>query len=204
MTRMPPLETARLRIRPFEMDDLDALYQILDVELSQADFETAGAMMLDQRRQWLQWTTMNYDQLAWMYQPPYGDRAIVLKANGQLIGAIGYVPCLMPFGQLPSFASTVDDATRGLSTAEFGMYWALAPAHQRHGYASEAAAAMVDYAFTQIGLRRIVATTSYGNAASMGVMRKLGMRIEKNPFPDPPWLQVVGVLENRIASGPPQ
>jgi hypothetical protein len=22
------------------------------------------------------------------------------------------------------------------------------------------------------------------------------MRIEKNPYPDPPWLQVVGVLEN--------
>ena len=147
---------------------------------------------------------MNYDQLAWMYQPPYGDRAIVLKATGQLIGAIGYVPCLMPFGQLPSFAPTVDDATRSLSTAEFGMYWALAPAHQRQGYTSEAAAAMVDYAFTQIRLRRIIATTSYDNVASMGVMRKLGMRIEKNPFPDPPWLQVVGVLENRIASGPPQ
>jgi hypothetical protein len=29
----------------------------------------------------------------------------------------------------------------------------------------------------------------------MGVMRKLGMRIERNPFPDPPWLQVVGFIE---------
>ena len=27
-------------------------------------------------------------------------------------------------------------------------------------------------------------------------MRKLGMRLERNPSPEPPWLQVVGVLEN--------
>jgi hypothetical protein len=28
------------------------------------------------------------------------------------------------------------------------------------------------------------------------VMRKLGMRIERNPLPEPPWLQIVGVLDN--------
>jgi hypothetical protein len=33
----------------------------------------------------------------------------------------------------------------------------------------------------------------------MAVMRKVGMQIEKNPFPDPPWFQVVGFLENRSA-----
>jgi len=32
-------------------------------------------------------------------------------------------------------------------------------------------------------------------------MRKVGMRIEKNPFPDPPWLQVVGILENDRQAG---
>jgi hypothetical protein len=30
----------------------------------------------------------------------------------------------------------------------------------------------------------------------MGVMRKLGMHLERNPYPEPPWLQVVGVIEN--------
>ena len=44
--------------------------------------------------------------------------------------------------------------------------------------------------------KRIVATTEYDNRASMGVMRKLGMRLERNPFPDPPWFQVVGFLDN--------
>ena len=89
---MPPLETARLVIRPFVMADLAALHQILDVELNEANFGTEGAQSLDERREWLEWATLNYDQLAKMYQPPYGDRAIVLKQTGQLIGAIATCP----------------------------------------------------------------------------------------------------------------
>ena len=200
MTRMPPLETARLRIRPFVLGDLDALHQILDVELGEADFGTEGAQSLDERREWLNWAVLNYDQLAKMYQPPYGDRAIVLKQTGQLIGSIGYVPCMMPFGQLPALAAGLDDATRRRSTCELGLYYALAPAHQRQGYTSEAAAAMIEYAFQNLGLRRVVATTTYDNEASIGVMRKLGMQIERNPFPDPPWMQVVGILESKSSA----
>jgi hypothetical protein len=41
-----------------------------------------------------------------------------------------------------------------------------------------------------------VATTEHANIASIGVMRKLGMRIERNSLSEPPWLQVVGVLEH--------
>jgi RimJ/RimL family protein N-acetyltransferase len=194
---MPALETARLLIRPFTMADLDPLHQLLDVELSEADFGTEGAQSLEERREWLQWTVLNYDQLAKLYQPPYGDRAIVLRQTGQLIGAIGYVPCLGPFWQLPGFTAGSSTAAHHGFTAEFGLYYALAPAHQRQGYTSEAAAEMVRYAFEQIGLGRVIATTSYNNEGSMGVMRKLGMRIERNPFPDPPWFQVVGILEHQ-------
>jgi RimJ/RimL family protein N-acetyltransferase len=194
---MPPLETARLLIRPFVITDLDLLHQIVDVELSEADFGTEGAQSLSERREWLDWAILNYDQLAKMYQPPYGDRAIVLKQTGQLIGSIGYVPCMMPFGQLPTLAIGLDEATQRLSTCELGLYYALAPAHQRQGYTSEAAAAMVEYAFQSMQLRRVVATTTYDNKGSIGVMRKLGMRIERNPLPNPPWMQVVGMLENQ-------
>ncbi len=197
MTRMPTLETERLIIRPFALDDLDAVHRILDVELGEAVLGTEGAMAREERRQWLQWAVLNYEQLAKLYQPPYGDRAIVLKQMGQLIGAVGYVPCLDSFGQLPYWQS------RGVPpnhcSTEFGLFWAISAAWQRKGHASEAARAMVAYAFTQLKLARIVATTTYNNEASIGVMRKLGMRIEKNPFPDPPWLQVVGVLESRQA-----
>ena len=30
---------------------------------------------------------------------------------------------------------------------------------------------------------------------------KLGLRLDRNPYPEPPWLQVVGVLDNPGASG---
>ena len=187
------LETERLIVQPFVMDDLQDIHRILDVELAEVNYGHEETKTLEERRQWLQWTVMNYDQLAKLYQPPYGERAIVLKQTGQLIGAIGFVPCLAPFEQLPSLRST-----EGLSlyTTEFGLYYALSPAYHRQGYATEAARAMTDYAFDTLKLKRIVATTTYDNDTSMGVMRKLGMRIERDPYSDPPWFQVVGILEN--------
>jgi RimJ/RimL family protein N-acetyltransferase len=138
---------------------------------------------------------LNYKQLANLHQPPYGDRAIVLKSTMQLIGACGYVPCLSPFGQLPSFADDVYEAATVRNTTEFGLFYALSPVHRRHGYASEAAQALVDYALQTLRLKRVIATTDYENVASIGVMAKLGMRIENNPLPEPPWLQAVGILE---------
>jgi len=127
---------------------------------------------------------------ALLHQPPYGDRAIVKRDSNQLIGAIGFAPCLMPFGQLPSFEPT----TR--FTSEIGLFWALFPEHWGHGYATEAAAAMIVYAFDQLRLRRIVATTENDNTRSMNVMRRLGMRLERNPLPEPNWFQTVGILDN--------
>ncbi len=187
------LKTERLLVRPFVIDDLQDVHHILDVELAKVNWGHEETKAIDERRQWLQWTIMSYKQLAKLYQPPYGERAIVLKQTRQLIGAIGFVPCLAPFEQLPSPRSTEGLI---LYTTEFGLYYALSPAYHRQGYATEAARAMTDYAFDTLKLKRIIATTTYDNDASMGVMRKLGMRIERNPYSDPPWFQVVGILEN--------
>ena len=183
------------------MDDLQDIHRILDVELAQVNWGHDETKAMDERKQWLQWTVMNYEQLAKLYQPPYGERAIVLRSSGQLIGAVGFVPCLAPFEQLPSLrAPKTGDGLRP-HTTEFGLYYALSPAHQRQGYATEAARAMIDYAFNTLKLKRIVATTTCDNAASMSVMRKLGMRVERNPRSDPLWFQVVGILENTVDSG---
>ncbi len=194
--RVPPLETERLVIRPFVMDDLDAIHQLLDIDLAEAEFGTEGATGRGEREQWLRWTILSYEELAKLNQPPYGDRAIVLKSTQEVIGACGYVPSFGPFGQLPSFSSQTQDARMHLKLPEFGLFYALSPAHQGQGYATEATKALIQYAFTQINLRRIIATTTYDNEASISVMRKLGMRIEKNPYAEPPWFQVVGILEN--------
>jgi len=201
MLRMPPLETSRLIIRPFVMDDLQSVHHLLDVELVAADFATEGAVGLQERAEWLQWAVLNYEQLARLYQPPYGDRAIVLKATNKLIGACGFVPSFGPFGQLPALAAVGAGARASLFTPEFGLFYAVSPSSQRQGYAAEAARALIDYAFRQLYLQRIIATTGYDNAASIRVMQKVGMTIERNQLPEPPWFQVVGILENPAAVG---
>jgi GNAT superfamily N-acetyltransferase len=76
------------------------------------------------------------------------------------------------------------------------LYWSISPSYQRRGFATEAGRALVDWAFSVLHLGRIIATTRYDNTASIRVMEKLGMRIERNPSPDPPWLQVVGLGTN--------
>lgn len=196
MTEMPVLETERLLIRPFAMGDLPDVHRLFDIELQDADLRTDKIRSLAERTQWLQWTVLNYEQLAKLYQPPYGDRAVVLKSTEQVIGSCGFVPCLNAFEQLPGFVSSDRSENPSHNSTEFGLFYAISPAHQRNGYASEAAGALVDYAFQHLQLKHVVAATSHDNLASIGVMRKLGMRIMRNPLPEPPWLQVVGVLVN--------
>lgn len=56
--------------------------------------------------------------------------------------------------------------------------WALGIGHRGQGYATEAARALMGYGFEALGLHRIYAKTSSANAASWGVMERLGMRQE--------------------------
>lgn len=184
---MPVLETERLVIRPFELTDLKACHQMLDVEAWQT------GRSIGNRETWLRWTVLNYGALADLKQPPYGDRAVVLRSTGDLVSALGLVPALMPFDRLPSFGSNeASDRTQ----SQVGMFWATRSAHLNRGYATEAARALVDYAFSTLNLTFLLAWTDYDNAASQAVMRHLGMSIERNPRPDPPWFQIVGVLHN--------
>jgi RimJ/RimL family protein N-acetyltransferase len=52
------------------------------------------------------------------------------------------------------------------------------PDHHGHGYATEAAAAMLDLGFTHLGLHRISASCDAFNEPSWRVMERLGMRRE--------------------------
>ena len=184
---MPVLETERLLIRPFEPADLDACHKLLNLEA------WSNNRSIKWTRDYIDWSIRNYGWLAELRQPPYGDRAVVLKSTGGFVGSTGLVPSWGPFDRLPSFGG---DEGADRFRPEFGLYWATRTAHLRQGYASEAARALVEYAFTSMNLARIIATTQYENAASQAVMRHLGMSIEHNPLPDPPWFQVVGVLQN--------
>lgn len=196
--QVPTLQTERLLIRPFELSDFDAIFEILDVAPGDVDIDDPAAVAeaRTDRRRWLEWSILNYDALDRLHQPPYGDRAVVLRDGGELIGAAGLAPVLLPFGQLPAFQHPGAPTGRPVAnTSEVGLYWEVAAHHRRKGYATEAGAALIRFAFDTLYLQRIVATTTYDNAASIGVMRKLGMSVERNPLPEPIYMQVVGVLE---------
>lgn len=192
---MLTLTTPRLLIRPFTFDDLPAVHHMLDLDPARNDPGCYGALKLEQRAAWLRWTIESYSQLAWLHQPPYYDLAVELRAAGELIGACGFAPCLAEFGQLPSLADP--RLPPSATWPEVGLYWEIASSRRGQGFATEAGQALIDYGFRQLKLRRIVAMTRYDNPASIGVMRKLGMTVEHNTLPDPPWLQVVGVIEAR-------
>ena len=188
------MDTARLTLRPFQVNDSPELHRILN-ECFGADPASDPQQALAERHSYAHWSALSQEWFAKLHQPPYGERAVVLRASGALIGAVGLVPCLDRFEQIAGLRAGLHD--RGFSTTEVGLYWAIDPAQQRQGYAAEAARALIDYSFGTLNIPRIIATTEYDNMASQGVMRKLGMRSLRNPLPSPPWLQVVGVLENK-------
>jgi len=180
---MRTLETERLLIRPFVLGDAAELKRLLDEA-----FGADGSH--DETRLLLDYNVIADRAHEALHQPPYEDRAIVLREGGTLVGSVGLAPCLAPFGRLPSFGGAAH------RTPEVGLFWALFPAHSGNGYATEAARALISYAFDELDLRRIVATTEHENLRSVAVMRRLGMTIERNPEAEPHWFQTVGVLVN--------
>jgi len=197
------IETTRLIIRPFCIEDLQAVHQILDLELNQSNFGTKGSKSLLEREKWLQWTLLNYEQLADLNQPPYGERAVINKDSQRLIGICGYVPCLDRFEQLNDAETSNVQARQSLATTEFGLFYAISKEFQGLGFATEASIGLVNWAFEHLHIKRIVATTTHDNLASIKVMRKLGMHLKKNSSSTPAWLQVVGVLNNPLVSHKP-
>jgi RimJ/RimL family protein N-acetyltransferase len=187
---MRVLETNRLLIRPLAPDDIDAFATLMHESFG-------GPGDPDAYRARVTYYSIGDRVLEELHQPPYGDRAVVLKEAGALIGAVGFVPCLAPFGQLPCFGR-IEGAKY---SPEVGLFYAVASEHRRRGFAAEAAAVMARFAFDDLHLQRVVATTEYDNMASAAVMRRIGMTVEHNPWPTPWWFQVVGVLERPPRGG---
>jgi ribosomal-protein-alanine N-acetyltransferase len=54
--------------------------------------------------------------------------------------------------------------------------YSVTPAYRNQGYASEAAQALINWAFAQQGVKKIIAECSRDNAPSIRVLEKLGMK----------------------------
>ncbi len=99
-----------------------------------------------------------------------GRLAIERKADGRLIGHCGLAP-----------APETKPVPSGI---EIG--WALAPAAWGHGYAVEAARAVIADGFDRLSLAEIIAFTGETNVRSQAVMQRLGMtRAAERDFDHP-------------------
>ena len=181
--KMPVLTTERLCLRPFSVADFPACDRLFQ-----------EVWRTEAQREWMEWVSRNSSELENLHQPPYGDRALVLRESGAIIGSAGLTPAFGPFGMLPGFGGEPDSEAAQRNTPEIGLFWMLSPKHRGKGYATEAARALISFAFADMNVRRIVATTEYDNLASVAVMKRLNMRIVRNPHPTPEWFQIVGVL----------
>jgi len=150
-----PLATERLAIRPYRYDDATALHEV---------FGSAEVM---------KWTpsppSKNVAETAERLartiaftarQPPgFGLWALELKESGEFLGQVGLFPVE---GKGP----------------EVEVAYELAPRVWGHGYATEAARALIDYGFDEMRLRRIVALILPANTRSRNVASKCSMTLE--------------------------
>jgi ribosomal-protein-alanine N-acetyltransferase len=74
---------------------------------------------------------------------------------------------------------------RPLEESGLEIFYSLAPAAWGHGYATEAARAVVEFALDSLGLPEVLAEVDEGNAASVAVVKRIGMT---------PYAVVSGVL----------
>lgn len=183
---IPQVDTQRLTIREYTPGDLEARHQLIQQAFGSSQSQ-------EETRRWLEWTVAGYQELAKLRQPPYGDYAIVLQQTGSVIGSVGIVPALVPWDVFAG--KSVNAPGEFPVSPEFGLFWAILPEQQRHGYATEAAQAMVEFLFRKLNVRRVVATTERDNQRSQRVMDRLGMTVRSNPGSEPFWFQVVGSLE---------
>ena len=158
--------TERLVLRPVRRDDHPALL--------------AHWTLPDVRRFLFDGAPLSSAEVAETIEESIGDFA-----------AHGYGIWLIELGSGPSFGPSPGPGlvgTAGLRPLEesgLEISYSLAPAAWGHGYATEAARAVVEYAFGPLGLPEVLAEVDEGNAASVAVVKRLGMT---------PYAVVPGVL----------
>jgi len=78
--------------------------------------------------------------------------------------------------ELGSAAGLIGTAgLRPLGGSGLEIFYSLAPGAWGHGYATEAARAVVEYGLGPLGLPEVLAEVDEGNAASVAVVKRLGM-----------------------------
>jgi [ribosomal protein S5]-alanine N-acetyltransferase len=104
--------------------------------------------------------------------------AETIEESARDFAAAGYGIWLILEQDRPGLAGTALVGTAGLRPLDglgLEIFYSLAPAWWGRGYATEAARAVVDHALGPLGLPEVLAEVDEGNAASVAVIKRLGM-----------------------------
>lgn len=151
------VETKRLILRRFTVDDADHLFE-LDGDPEVVRFLSGGAptphevIETEILPRFLQ-----YDERL----PGFGFWAAEEKASGSFIGWFSLQPA------------------REGDPGEAYLGFRLRRSAWGKGYATEGARALIDLGFVELGMERVVATTYQDNVASRRVMEKSGMKLTR-------------------------
>lgn len=149
------VETKRLLLRPYTMDDLDFFASLW---ADPAVVRYIGEGVTRNRKE----AGEGLERIIEGYASGYGLLAAWHKEEKRLIGHVGLIQ------------QEVD----GKREIELG-YW-LARNFWGQGLATEAALALRDHAFNALGLKRIISLIQPGNAASIAVAERVGMELERH------------------------
>ena len=150
-----PLETERLRIRPYREEDAGGLHDVFGSPEVMRWTPSAPSKDVAETAARLVRT------MAFTARQPAGLGlwALELRSTSEFLGQVGLFPVE---GKGP----------------EVEVAYELAPRAWGRGYATEAARALVEYGFGEIGLARVVALIVPDNVRSRRVAEKLAMREE--------------------------
>jgi RimJ/RimL family protein N-acetyltransferase len=153
---IPTLSTSRLLLRPFALGDFDT-YAAYWADESMARWSATGAPVgrADAWRNFLRHSGH------WMMLG-FGIWAVEEKSTGVLIGEAGFVNLKRDYDPM------VNDIP------EIG--WAIVPAAQGKGYATEAAQECIRWGRDHFGPIRVLAAMNAANTASRRVAEKCGFR----------------------------
>lgn len=151
--RSSRIETARLRIRPFTLNDVDDLHRLW-TEPGVREHLWDGEVIPRKRVESIVETS-----LASFTDHGFGLWAVFPQIEDALIGFCGF----WFFHEPPKL-----ELLYGIATA----YW-------NRGLATEAATAMMRYGFEELSFERVEASTDAANVASWKVMERAGMSFWK-------------------------
>jgi RimJ/RimL family protein N-acetyltransferase len=147
------LDTERLRLRTLALDDAPFYLQVVNVPAFIEYIGDRGIRTLEAARQ-----AIIDGPMAMQRALGHSLCLVELKHDGTPVGMCGLIK-----------RDTLPDVDIG---------YAFLPQYGGKGYATEAAAGVLAYA-PSLGIRRVLAITSPGNAGSNAVLRKIGMRFEQ-------------------------